>query len=840
MGQNELIKRLETEQFDLFGTGFTAGMLMEGLIHAGLEGGIGVFVVSGPVEKGRRFFGRPVLSLSEYMEQRASGESRLLLAAVHGSILREVTEAVSRSEEQAGLRAAVRIAPAGPLIQRLLYGEPVSRRDTELSELLGAQPENQYWIAVRYAAVLAAAGELPEGEAIYKKALSLFSGQRTAEKRYQTVGDLLESVKAGGFRPDSPIQIDERGQIIDGLHRLAVCFYLGLERIPCEVFRVSPLYGKVLGEKNRLPEELFFQAGFTEQEQAILRGLQNALMCAGRRDQAEAPGGPPAVSVILPVYNVADYMDRCLRTVTAQSFRDLEILLINDGSRDSSGEHCRFWARRDRRVRFTETENRGVSPARNLGVRMARGTYLMFVDPDDWLDLRMAEKLFRAAERSGADFTECDLWRYDNRSGKKIHRHLSGVMGVPWTREEHMVYGATATYKSLVRRSLWVDNGIHLPECSFESPAVYSLVLGLANRIESVPEPLYYYRRYRENSLIETGYAGKDGRPDPRLGIDAMEFLVAEYRRTGIYDRYRDILERVVKYRLSDILAMQYHRRTEAEFSALAGAYRAFLAERFPERNERYLVLGGYNLNRVLLHLPLLQDPSLRFNFSSLAAVVSAFDRAGDTESFTHRNRYREMMLNRERQGAFWRILKEVRPEFLFLDFMEERFALLRDGDRIVTESDAFLGAEGRPAMEKPERLERGTAECEAVMADAIRRFPALVRQVSPGTRIVVIESELSLSVGSLEHLEPFPDQEELQSTNQRLRGYYRLLEKSVSDTEQAAGGGCANSGALFLKAAERPFYFTDRDYEYGAVPSHLNELVNRDLAEALAGELWK
>jgi|GEM_PF-936145 len=899
---DSLIERLTKERFDLFGTGFQAGMLMEGLSSAGLGERPGVFVVSGPVPPGQQVSGRPVLPLAEYMRQRVSGERRLLLLAVHESLLPEVTGAVKRAEADAGLHDAVSALPAGGLTQRLLYGEPLERRTVPMGELLGPQPENQYWLAVRYAAVLCVSGELPEGEGIYRKALSLFSGARTAERRYGTVGALLESVKTGGFQEAYPVRITVSGRIIDGLHRIAVCFYLGLESVPCEIYPESEAYDRVLNEKTRLPEELFPEAGFTPREAAVLKGLQNALQSAGRpageqaagtglpdgaraAAAAEGSGENPAISVILPVYNVEDYMDRCLRTVTAQSFRDLEIILINDGSKDGSGARCRFWERRDRRVRLRETENRGVSPARNLGVQMARGTYLMFADPDDWLDLQMAEKLFAAAEESGADFTECDLWRYDNRSGKKIHRHLSGTMGVPWTREEHMVYGATATYKSLMRRSLWERNRIRLPECSFESPAVYSLLLGLSNKIVNVPEPLYYYRRFRENSLIETGYAGKDGRPDPRLGIDAMDFLISEYRRTGIYDRYRQVLERVVKYRLSDILAMQYHRRTEEEFSGLTAAYRAFLSQRFPARRERYLVLGGYNLNRVLLHLPLLQDPSLRFNFSSLAAVVSAFgreERGGactaveaapqsrgrkeQTAPFVHKNRYREMMLNREWSGDFWKILEEVQPELLFVDFMEERFPLLRAGDRIVTESDAFLGAERGPDLEGAERLPRGSEACEAVMEDAIGRFPSLVRQVSPGTRLVVLESELSLSVGDLQNREPFPEREMLERTNRLLRGYYRLLResagarypgeaaepleglhpgeaaeplKTLDPGEAAERGERTAPPAVFLETAGRDRYFTDRGYEYGAVPSHLNELLNRELAEELAGKLW-
>ena len=137
----------------------------------------------------------------------------------------------------------------------------------------------------------------------------------------------------------------------------------------------------------------------------------------------------PEVSVILPVYNVGEYLDVCMESLKRQTFRDYEALLINDGSTDDSADRCRAWAEKDGRVRFIDKENEGVSETRNLGVRLARGKYLAFVDPDDWLDPAYLEKLHDCLEESGADFAECDLWRYDNRTGKMIYRSCGSRTG---------------------------------------------------------------------------------------------------------------------------------------------------------------------------------------------------------------------------------------------------------------------------------------------------------------------------------------------------------------------------------------------------------------------------
>ena len=145
-------------------------------------------------------------------------------------------------------------------------------------------------------------------------------------------------------------------------------------------------------------------------------------------------GRAPEISVILPVYNVGEYLDICMESLRRQTFGDFEALLINDGSTDGSAARCRAWAERDGRVRFIDKENEGVAVTRNLGVRLARGKYLAFVDPDDWLDDTYLEKLRDRLEETGADFAECDLWRYDNRSGKKIYRSCGSRAGRPSMR----------------------------------------------------------------------------------------------------------------------------------------------------------------------------------------------------------------------------------------------------------------------------------------------------------------------------------------------------------------------------------------------------------------------
>ena len=97
----------------------------------------------------------------------------------------------------------------------------------------------------------------------------------------------------------------------------------------------------------------------------------------------------PKISVIVPVYKAEAYLHRCVDSILAQTFQDFEVLLIDDGSPDRSGEICDEYARKDKRVRVFHKENGGVSSARNMGLDNARGEYVCFVDSDDWLDEEM-------------------------------------------------------------------------------------------------------------------------------------------------------------------------------------------------------------------------------------------------------------------------------------------------------------------------------------------------------------------------------------------------------------------------------------------------------------------
>ena len=116
----------------------------------------------------------------------------------------------------------------------------------------------------------------------------------------------------------------------------------------------------------------------------------------------------PCISIIVPVYNAREYLYRCIDSIIAQTLQSWELLLIDDGSTDESGDICDDYAEKDKRIRVVHQQNAGVSAARNTGLAVARGKYIGFVDSDDWIEYGMFDKLYCAAENEMCSIVMCD------------------------------------------------------------------------------------------------------------------------------------------------------------------------------------------------------------------------------------------------------------------------------------------------------------------------------------------------------------------------------------------------------------------------------------------------
>ena len=119
------------------------------------------------------------------------------------------------------------------------------------------------------------------------------------------------------------------------------------------------------------------------------------------------------LSVIVPIYNVEKYLPKCIDSILAQNYSEIEVILVDDGSPDGCPEICDNYAEKDKRIVVIHQKNLGVSAARNAGLKAAHGEYIGFVDPDDWISPSMYQEMITALERENADLAICGYDYYD-------------------------------------------------------------------------------------------------------------------------------------------------------------------------------------------------------------------------------------------------------------------------------------------------------------------------------------------------------------------------------------------------------------------------------------------
>lgn len=214
------------------------------------------------------------------------------------------------------------------------------------------------------------------------------------------------------------------------------------------------------------------------------------------------------LSVVVPIYKVEPYLDQCVESIVNQTYSNLEIILVDDGSPDNCPKMCDDWAERDSRIRVIHKENGGLSDARNAGVAVATGEFLAFVDSDDYLEPEMYEVMLSALCRTGADMISCGI--YFVKNGKKTPAFClkqETVFPAEEALREVLLRGcihASATDKVFRRKYF---HGREFPPGEiYEDMAIVPRMIGEAGAVGQVGVPLYNYR-LDNSSITRSGYS---------------------------------------------------------------------------------------------------------------------------------------------------------------------------------------------------------------------------------------------------------------------------------------------------------------------------------------------
>lgn len=212
------------------------------------------------------------------------------------------------------------------------------------------------------------------------------------------------------------------------------------------------------------------------------------------------------ISIIVPVYNTAKYLDKCIQTLINQTLENIEIIFIDDGSEDNSVEILKNYAKKDKRIRILKQNHKRQGAARNYGLSIAQGEYIGFVDSDDWVKLDMFEKLYYQAKETDSDIVMCSMNTFEDGTNKIIVNTYNTLdifnqkffenTFTPQDTLNFIFNISVSPYNKIYRKSLIDKNNIKFPEnIYFEDNAFFFQSWLNAKKISLLNQKLYQYRK---------------------------------------------------------------------------------------------------------------------------------------------------------------------------------------------------------------------------------------------------------------------------------------------------------------------------------------------------------
>lgn len=213
----------------------------------------------------------------------------------------------------------------------------------------------------------------------------------------------------------------------------------------------------------------------------------------------------PQLSILVPVYNVEQYLPQCLQSLVGQTLQDIEIICINDGSTDRSLEIIKNFADNDLRIKIIDKQNTGYGDSMNLGLQEAKGEYIGILEPDDWIDDNAYESMYRAAEQHHADVVKTNFFRVkNNHDTSKVEEITAEAVICP--RDDRQVFQfMPAIWSAIYRRDFLIDNGINFlptPGASYQDLSFSFKVWTLAQTVVLLPTAFVHYRLDNANSSV--------------------------------------------------------------------------------------------------------------------------------------------------------------------------------------------------------------------------------------------------------------------------------------------------------------------------------------------------
>ena len=248
------------------------------------------------------------------------------------------------------------------------------------------------------------------------------------------------------------------------------------------------------------------------------------------------------ISIVVPVYNVEKYIPRCIESILNQTYKNWEVIFINDGSKDNSLEVLKNYQKKDNRIKIIDKKNEGSGVARNIGIEKSEGKYLAFLDSDDWYEKDFLEKLYNNLKENNSDVSMCNpRMTYDDRQKNK-NINIYHFDRIELNKNPEKILGILAMpviWNKLYKKEVVVSNGIRFPNYSFSEDVEFLYKVFLyVSKVSKVEEYLYNYYQ-RDNS--ETKKIKRESIEQVYKVIENIESYVKNnfIDKLGVFQQYK-------------------------------------------------------------------------------------------------------------------------------------------------------------------------------------------------------------------------------------------------------------------------------------------------------------
>lgn len=526
------------------------------------------------------------------------------------------------------------------------------------------------------------------------------------------------------------------------------------------------------------------------------------------------------VSVIIPVYNTEPYLEECFCSVANQSYRDLQIIIINDGSMDGSDAICRKWEKEDARIRYIKKKNEGQGAARNLGIQMAEGEYIMFVDSDDYLDSGLVEQARRRMAEQNAD-----ICVFPNR--------YVGSMEKEWpleykTREAASMKDGGEPLGRLVpllcnkmfSAKLVKSSGVRMQNRMCEDLMFNTQMYVRAARICYLDEPFYNYRYQREGNL-STEYSRY------YEVEESVEELLENLEQDGYLESYRMQMYEVsfnifkdILFRLSKREDLKIPVRVKAQYPIFFNAYKNCLNKWFSSwldiglQDKTYLLAGSYNL-RVILHAMLLNEDRVKEDYGS-SSMISMMSYPAGKEAIASptglRNAYRERCVVQDMNKTFYKKKDAGEIDYIVIDLLEEINDLVQLDDGCYITDSAFLQEYQRDDLKQYRRIPFLCEERRVLFIRYLKDFAKKVRNLHFSSMIIVKNFLCERYAVYYDTYEAYGHTDRIRKINRELEWCYEKLSEYLPDAVVTDASGFQH------------LVFTHGEFPFGCEPFYYNQ----------------